>query len=82
MSRGLGDVYKRQQLKVGVGVLVLTGDGNNLAIVPTPGADITVGTAKNCTGNAATATTAGTAAQAGIAHSVPDSDVGGNIWIV
>ena len=71
------------ELKAGVGILVLNRIGNsiNFEMVPTPGKNVTVGTAENCTGNAATATTAGTAAQASVAHSVPGSDVGGNIWI-
>ena len=71
------------ELKAGVGILVLNRVGNstNFEMVPTPRKNVTVGTAENCTGNAATATTAGTAAQASVAHSVPGSDVGGNIWI-
>lgn len=70
-------------LRAGHGVLVLNRVGNSryFEMVPTPGRKLTVGTAENCTGNAATATTAGTAAQASVAHSVPGSDVGGNIWI-
>ena len=71
------------ELKAGVGILVLERIGNstNFEMTPTPGTELIVGTAQNCTGNAATATTAGTAAQASVAHSVPGSDVGGNIWI-
>lgn len=71
------------KLKAGVGILVLNRIGNstNFEMTPTLETALTVGTAQNCTGNAATATTAGTAAQASVAHSVPGSDVGGNIWI-
>ena len=68
-------------LKTGAGILILQRTGNTFEMVPTPGANVTVGTAQNCTGNAATATTAQTSGEATIAHGIPVSDKGGNIWI-
>lgn len=68
-------------LKTGAGILILQRTGNTIEMVPTPGANVTVGTAQNCTGNAATATTAQTSGEATIAHGIPVGDKGGNIWI-
>lgn len=68
-------------LKTGAGILILQRTGNTFEIVPTPGANVTVGTAQNCTGNAATATTAKTSGEATLAHGIPVGDKGGNIWI-
>jgi hypothetical protein len=71
----------KASLKTGAGILVLQRNGNTFEMVPTPGANVTVGTAQNCTGNAATATTAQTSGEATIAHGIPVGDKGGNIWI-
>lgn len=71
----------KASLKTGAGILILQRTGNTFEIVPTPGANVTVGTAQNCTGNAATATTAQTSGEATIAHGIPVGDKGGNIWI-
>lgn len=68
-------------LKTGAGILILQRTGNTIEMVPTPGANVTVGTAQNCTGNAATATTAQTSGEATVAHGIPVGDKGGNIWI-
>ena len=71
----------KASLKTGAGILILQRTGNTFEMVPTPGANVTVGTAQNCTGNAATATTAQTSGEATIAHGIPVGDKGGNIWI-
>nr|DAX84666.1 MAG TPA: Baseplate wedge protein [Caudoviricetes sp.] len=78
---GVGGTGRGAKLKVGSGYLLLRGNGQNFEIVPMLGKDITVGTAQNCTGNAATATTAKTSGEATLAHGIPVGDKGGNIWI-